>query len=220
MVLLLAAACTAPTETPGQTSIGDQTQTSPSFVQVPQGFEVSLFAEGLPGVRMLELGPNDRLYAVLSSAGDVVRFDLNADGTASGVPTTVVSGLRQPYGLAFRGGDLYVGETHQVIRLTAPGFTQETVVVPGLPAGGERGDRGLCYRPYGYPRFGFQVPRGYFEPYRFNDVLPQLWRRRMDSGLAIGPGGPHQQEGSLPGAIPPYHPQPLPGRHFGRGRHE
>ena len=143
--LLLAAACTAPTETPGQTSDGGDPQTS--FVAVPQGFEASVFAEGLSGVRMLELGPDDRLYAVRSSAGEVVRFDLNGDGTADGDPVVVASGLRQPYGLAFRDGDLYVGETHQVIRLTGPGFTQETIVVPGLPAGGSHWAREIVFGP-------------------------------------------------------------------------
>ena len=132
MVLVLSAACSAPTEGTGQTT-NDNPQ---AFVQVPQGFEVSIFAEGLLGVRMLELGPDDRLYAALSSAGEVVRFDLNADGTAASGPAVVVSGLRQPYGLAFRNGDLYVGETHQVIRLTGPAFTRETIIVPGLPTGG------------------------------------------------------------------------------------
>ena len=132
MVLVLSAACSAPTEGTGQTT-NDNPQ---AFVQVPQGFEMSIFAEGLLGVRMLELGPDDRLYAALSSSGEVVRFDLNANGTAAGGPTVVVSGLRQPFGLAFRNGDLYVGETHQVIRLTGPAFTRETIIVPGLPTGG------------------------------------------------------------------------------------
>ena len=132
LVLVLSAACSAPTEGTGQTTNDDPQ----AFVQVPQGFVVSIFAEGLSGVRMLELGPDDRLYAVRSSAGEVVRFDLNADGTADGGPAVVVSGLAQPFGLAFRDGDLYVGETHQVIRLAGPGFTQETVIVPGLPTGG------------------------------------------------------------------------------------
>ena len=145
--LLLASACSAPTETPGQTSDGDGSQTS--FVQVPEGFEVTIFADGLSGVRMLELGPDARLYAVRSSDGEVVRFDLNSDGTADGNPSVVVSGLRQPYGLAFRDGDLYVGETHQVIRLTGPGFTQETVVVPGLPAGGSHWTREIVFGPDG-----------------------------------------------------------------------
>ena len=135
MVLLLSVACSAP-EAPGQTSDDAGAPTLQTFVQVPQGFAVSVFAEGLPGVRMLEMGPDDRLYAVRTSAGEVVRFELNADGTASGGPAVVVSGLRQPFGLAFRDGDLYVGETHQVIRLRGPGFTQETIIVPGLPTGG------------------------------------------------------------------------------------
>ncbi len=147
MALVLSAACSGPTEGSGQTTNDD----AQAFVQVPQGFDVSIFAEGLAGVRMLELGPDDRLYAALSSAGEVVRFDLNADGTAASGPAVVVSGLRQPYGLAFRNGDLYVGETHQVIRLTGPAFTRETIIVPGLPTGGhwtreiEFGPDGLLY---------------------------------------------------------------------------
>ena len=132
MVLVLSAACSGPTDGTGQTT-DDDTQ---AFVQVPQGFAVSIFAEGLSGVRMLEMGPDGRLYAVRSSAGEIVRFDLNADGTANGGPAVVATGLRQPFGLAFRDGDLYVGETHQVIRLAGPAFTQETVIVPGLPTGG------------------------------------------------------------------------------------
>jgi glucose/arabinose dehydrogenase len=134
MVLLFSAACSVPTEATEQTF--DDDASPQTLVQVPQGFAVSIFAEGLSGVRMLELGPDDRLYAALSSAGEIVRFDLNTDGTANGDPTVVASGLRQPFGLAFHNGDLYVGETHQVIRLRGSALTQETVIVPGLPTGG------------------------------------------------------------------------------------
>ena len=121
--------------TEAMTSGTEQTSDN-DLVQVPQGFEVSIFAEGLSGVRMLKLGPDDRLYTARSSAGEIVRFDLNADGTANGNPDVVVSGLSQPYGLAFHEGNLYIGETHQIIRLTGPGFTEETVIIPNLPTGG------------------------------------------------------------------------------------
>ena len=144
MVLVLSVACSGPTEGTGQTT-DDDVQT---FVQVPQGFAVSIFAEGLAGVRMLEMGPDGRLYAVRSSAGQIVRFDLNADGTANGDPAVVVSTLREPFGLAFRDGDLYVGETHQVVRLTGPAFTQEAIIVPGLPTGGH-GTREIEFGPDG-----------------------------------------------------------------------
>jgi glucose/arabinose dehydrogenase len=144
MVVVLSIACSGLTEGTGQTTNDD----ARSFVQVPQGFAVSIFAEGLVGVRMLEMGPDGRLYAVRSSAGQIVRFDLNADGTANGAPAIVASGLRQPFGLAFLNGDLYVGETHQVIRLTGPAFTQETIIVPGLPTGGH-GTREIEFGPDG-----------------------------------------------------------------------
>ena len=103
--------------TDAMTSGTEQTSDN-DLVQVPQGFEVSIFAEELSGVRMLKLGPDDLLYTARSSAGEIVRFDLNADGTANGNPDVVVSGLSQPYGLAFHEGDLYIGETHQIIQLT------------------------------------------------------------------------------------------------------
>ena len=144
MIVVLSIACSGPTEGTGQTTNDD----AQSFVQVPQGFAVSIFAEGLAGVRMLEMGPDGRLYAVRSSAGQIVRFDLNAGGTANGAPAVVASGLRQPFGLAFLNGDLYVGETHQVIRLTGPAFTQETIIVPGLPTGGH-GTREIEFGPDG-----------------------------------------------------------------------
>mgnify|MGYP001274338699 CR=1 FL=1 len=149
--LLLCAACSAPMSESEQSPDDDGASEPENFLQVPPGFEVSIFVEGLSGVRMLDLGPDDRLYATLSSAGEVVRFDLNTNGTAHDDPELVVSGLSQPYGLAFRDGDLYIGETHQVIRLRGPDFTQETIVVPGLPTGGhwtreiEFGPDGLLY---------------------------------------------------------------------------
>ena len=98
MVLLLSMACSAPAGAPGQTSDDARVPTPQTFVQVPQGFAVSVFAEGLSGVRMLELGPDDRLYAVRSSDGEIVRFELNADGTARGGPEVVVSGGPRPQG--------------------------------------------------------------------------------------------------------------------------
>ncbi len=131
VIVLLACSDTtdAMTSGPEQTSDND-------LVQVPHGFEVSIFADGLSGVRMLKLGPDNRLYGARSSAGEIVRFDLNADGTANGNPNLVVSGLSQPYGLAFHEENLYIGETHQIVRLTGPGFTEEMVIVPDLPTGG------------------------------------------------------------------------------------
>ncbi len=110
---------------------------------VPAGFEISVFADDLDGVRTLRMGPDGWLYAALSRAGDVVRVD---PGTGRVEP--VVDGLRRPYGLAFHDGWLYVGETHQVIRLRAPRYQEREVVVPDLPTGGHW-TRELAFGPDG-----------------------------------------------------------------------
>ena len=113
-------------------------QGSPDSVQeqglrVPPGFVIEVFASDLRSARTLRTGPDGLLYVALSSQGRIVRLDqaaLRPD------PETVAEDLNRPYGLAFHGGDLYVGEHHQVVRLQGPDFTRETVVIPDLPTGG------------------------------------------------------------------------------------
>ncbi len=102
---------------------------------VPHGFKINIFAEGIGGVRTLVLGPGNLVYAVVSQSGTVVQLpDANNDGVADSAHT-VLSGLRYPFGLAFRGDTMYVGESNQVDRFN-PGSTTPTVVVPNLPTGG------------------------------------------------------------------------------------
>ena len=69
--------------------------------------------------------------------------------------------------------------------------------------------------PTDYHRFRFQDSRGYAEQHRLDDVLPERWRWWLAQGVAIRPGGPHQQAGLVPGPLPPHHPQPVTGRHLG-----
>jgi glucose/arabinose dehydrogenase len=102
---------------------------------VPHGFKINIFAEGIGGVRTLVLGPGNVVYAAESGAGKILSFpDANADGVADSVHT-VLSGLNYPFGLAFRGDTMYVGETNRVDRFN-PGSTTPVVVVPNLPSGG------------------------------------------------------------------------------------
>ena len=102
-------------------------------LSVPDGFRIEVYASGLPSVRTLKAGPDGQLYAVLSEEGRIVRLDLTARQAS---PRVVAEDLNRPYGLAFRGKDLYVGEEHQVVRLTGPDFSVRTVIVPRLPRGG------------------------------------------------------------------------------------
>jgi glucose/arabinose dehydrogenase len=102
---------------------------------VQSGFSVNLFATGLSGVRNLALGPGGAVYATLSDGGAIVRLvDANVDGVAE-APTTVLTGLNYPFGLAFRGDTMYFAEMTAVKRLD-PGAATPVTLVPNLPDGG------------------------------------------------------------------------------------
>src|ERR1041385_8041152 len=115
-------------------------------LNVPSGFNVNLFADGLDGARTLALGPGGAVFVTLSSSGAIVRLvDTNGDGVAD-AKSTVLSGLSYPFGLAFRGDTMYFAEQTTVKRL-APGATTPVTLVPNLPGGGEHVTRTIAFGP-------------------------------------------------------------------------
>ena len=110
-------------------------------INLPPGFGISVFAQGLGGPRMMALGPDGQLYVAERGAGRIVRLpDRDGDGVADGVEV-VAEGLSAPSSIAFYAdGSLYVGETTRVLRLSGPDgdgvFQEREVVVDGLPSGG------------------------------------------------------------------------------------
>lgn len=112
---------------------------------VPPGFSVNLFAEGRSGVRFLALGPEGAVYATLSRSGRIVRLvDANHDGVAESV-ATVLSGLNDPSGIAFRGDTLYFAE-HGSLKRLDPGATTP-VLLTDLPAGPGHDTRTFAFGP-------------------------------------------------------------------------
>jgi len=86
-------------------------------LSVPAGFTVRYFAKELSGVRFMALGPGGVVYATQPRSGRVIRLpDANHDGVADSVEV-VVTGLRQPHGLAFHKGALWVANTDGVVRV-------------------------------------------------------------------------------------------------------
>ena len=110
-------------------------------LHVPPGFEISQLADGLGGVRTLKVGPDGRVYAVLSRSGRIVRLDPERGGPAE----DVIDGLNRPYGLAFRDGYMYVGERHRIVRYRGPDYRTAEVVVPDLPTGGSHWTREIVF---------------------------------------------------------------------------
>ena len=113
------------------------------------GFTINVFAD-VSGVRNLVLGPGGAVYAALQGPGRVVRI-AHADGdSVAGATTDVATGLNGPFGIAFRGDTMYVGEQTKVTRF-APGSASGQTIVSGLPSGGHStrtvvfGPDGLMY---------------------------------------------------------------------------
>lgn len=119
---------------------------------MPPGFQVSLWATGLSGVRLLAVGPESGdIYATQTGPGRVVRL---TDPGKTGVPTVtpIIAGLDRPHGIAWHGGRLYIAENGRVLRLNyrdgdaaANGFD----VVTEIAAGGGHVTRTIAFGPDG-----------------------------------------------------------------------
>ena len=139
--------------------------TSPPIDQIrlPPGFSIEVYAEKVTGARQMALSPNGTLYVGTRQAGKVYAIpDANRDGIADDV-ITIVSGLKQPAGVEFRDGSLYVAEIERVLRYDEIDGRLDNVPVPvvvisGFPETPEHAWKhirfepdGLLYIPVGAP---------------------------------------------------------------------
>ncbi|MBG0564382.1 PQQ-dependent sugar dehydrogenase [Actinoplanes aureus] len=102
-------------------------------LQAPPGWTVTVWAR-VPSARLLAWTPDRRLLVSRPKAGDIIELTPGQGDTAP-AQRTLVSGLNQPHGLAFRGDTLYVAESDQVDAFTYRdgALSQKRVVVDGLP---------------------------------------------------------------------------------------
>ena len=109
-------------------------------LRVPQGFNVSVFAENLDGPRTMIYAPNGDLFIAQSRAGSVVILrDTNNDGKPDG-RYVYTERLNNVFGMAFHEGYLYLGKTDSIVRYKykdgdtqAPGTPEK---IADMPTGG------------------------------------------------------------------------------------
>ncbi|HKW55686.1 MAG TPA: hypothetical protein VJO12_18510, partial [Stellaceae bacterium] len=113
--------------------------------QVPPGFTVSEFANGLSAPRLLRVAPNGDIFVAEMGEGDIRVLRAGANGGRA-TASVYAKGLEEPFGLAFYPPGpnptyLYVGTVNAVLRFPyRPGDSSargkpETVVAK-LPTGG------------------------------------------------------------------------------------
>lgn len=125
-------------------------------IEVPDGFSIALFADDLPGARMLRMTQNGDLLVSLPRSGRIalVERDADGDGKADG-RRDLVTGLNQPHGIDLHQGWLYIAETHAVGRIrfndkerTTSGQHQR--LIENLPAGGNHWSKSIRFGPDGW----------------------------------------------------------------------
>ncbi|HEY0139399.1 MAG TPA: sorbosone dehydrogenase family protein [Thermoanaerobaculia bacterium] len=107
---------------------------------VPAGFRISVWADDLNDPRNMALAPNGDVFVACMADGEVLILrDTNGDRLPDR-RFTFAKKLEQPFGLAFRGNHLYVGNTNAIVRFDyQPGDTEargKPVKLIDLPAGG------------------------------------------------------------------------------------
>jgi glucose/arabinose dehydrogenase len=113
------------------------------------GFDIQVFAAGLPDARMLAESPSGELVLSQDWQGRVVKLaDRDRDGGADEV-VPILSGLDIPHGLAFAGDVLFVAETGRVLRLEPWWDGASAREIIRLPAHGHHETRSLVAGPDG-----------------------------------------------------------------------
>ncbi len=88
-------------------------------LQVPEGFTVNIFAEGLDNPRWLALTPDGDVLVTETRQNRIQRLtDSDGDGVAERKEpfATAQNGLNIPFGMAFAEGNFFLGNTDEVVR--------------------------------------------------------------------------------------------------------
>ena len=85
--------------------------------QVPKGFAVSIFAEGLSNARWMTVAPNGDVFLAEPSSNKVTLLRDSKGAGRADQRFTFIGGLARPHGLALHNGYLYVGDTMGIWRV-------------------------------------------------------------------------------------------------------
>jgi glucose/arabinose dehydrogenase len=114
-----------------------------AVLQVPEGFTVNLFAQGLEKPRWLALTPDGDVLVTETRENKIQRLiDADKDGIAEGKETfaTAQNGLNIPFGMAFTNDSFFLGNTDEVLKFPYAAGQKELVGrgdrVATLPGGG------------------------------------------------------------------------------------
>lgn len=122
-------------------------------LSLPPGFSLQVYADDVPGARMLSFTPAGDLLVSRPHKGDIVllRRDANGDGRHDG-RESVIGDLKRPHGMDFYRGWLYIAERDRVGRInfsSGRGIGRYREVLSELPGDGNHWSKTLRTGPDG-----------------------------------------------------------------------
>jgi glucose/arabinose dehydrogenase len=144
---------------PGLTAL-DEKEIPVASLKAPPGFEVTLWASGMPNARSMVFGTKGTLFVGTRFPGTVYAV-VEKDGKRE--VKTIAKGLYRSNGVAFKNGSLYVAELSRIIRydniednLDNP--PQPVVVIDTLPKDEPHGWKYMKLGPDGWLYFQIGSP--------------------------------------------------------------
>ena len=129
-------------------------------IKLPPGFEISLYASGLPNARSMAFGKNGTLFVGTRFVGNVYAV-VEKDGKRQ--TKIIAKGLHRSNGVAFKNGALYVAELSRITRydnieanLDNP--PKPVVVFDALPKDEAHGWKFMTLGPDGWLYFQIGAP--------------------------------------------------------------
>ncbi len=140
-----------------------------SHLQVPPGFQVSIYSDQVPNAREMALGTGDTVFVGSMNEGKVYALTGRAaDGRARHV-YVIAKDLEMPVGVAFHDGALYVSAVSRILKypdieahLADP--PPAVVVTDKLPAKTHHGWRFIAFGPDGKLYVPIGAPCNICEP--------------------------------------------------------
>lgn len=120
-----------------------------SQLQLPDGFRIQKFAEGLGKPRIMTVAPDGTVYVTRRDPGDVLMLrDTDGDGTAD--VQEIVAEKPNLHGIALRGDTMYlttVREIYTAERRPDGTLGELQQIISDLPDGGQHPNRTIAFGP-------------------------------------------------------------------------
>ena len=104
----------APVAPPPIPATAEKLATVPGKLKLPKGFNIELYAGGVPNARSMRQGDKGTVF-VGSRLQDKVHYITESGGKRE--VKVLVSGLYRPNGLAFKDGTLYIAELSKISKI-------------------------------------------------------------------------------------------------------